>query len=81
MSDTQALASLGVPGLVAVILVLAGVIVFLYKKIDTLQTRLDSIQERRIIDATETRDKLTEPLERQAVMSEKIYDILLSKGR
>lgn len=77
-SNMQALNTLGVPGLVFVIVVLAGVVVFLFRKLDLVQTKIDSIQEQRVTDAKETRDKITEPLEKQANLSEKIYDLLLS---
>lgn len=76
-SDAQTLATLGVPGLVFVIFVLAGVIVFLYRQNSSLQSKLDEIQERRITDAKETRDRITEPLENQTKLTEKVYDLLL----
>lgn len=81
MDTAQALGSLGVPGLVAVILTLSGVIIFLYRKLDTVQTRLEAILEQRVADAKETRDKIAEPIEKQAIMSERIYDLLLSRGK
>lgn len=69
----------GLPGLV--IFTLAGVVVFLYRGTVSLQNRIDAIQESRLQDARETRDKLTEPLQKQALMSEKIYDVLLNGKR
>lgn len=77
INDPNSLDSLGIPGLVFVIFILSGVVVFLYKRIDTLQTRIDSLQEQRIVDARETRDRITEPLENQTKLSEKTYDLLL----
>lgn len=56
----------------------AGVIIYLSKKSDKLQTNKDAIQEQRIIDARETRDKVMEPLEKQAIMGEKTYELLLN---
>lgn len=61
-----------------IIVVLAGVITFLYRGLQKLQDKYDSIQEQRITDARETRDKITEPLEKQAIMSEKTHELLLS---
>lgn len=69
------LSSYGLAGLV--ISVEATVIIFLYKKSDSLQNKIDAIQEQRIVDARETRDKVMEPLQQQAIMSEKTYDLLL----
>lgn len=80
-TNTEALNTLGVPGLVFVVLILAGVIIFLFRKLDIAQTKLDGIQEKRVEDARETRDKITEPLENQARITEKIYDLLLSSRR
>lgn len=77
-TNTEALNTLGVPGLVFVVLILAGVIIFLFKRLDNLQTKYDTMQEQRVNDARETRDKITEPLENQAKVTEKIYDLLLS---
>jgi hypothetical protein len=76
--DVSQLYTLGVPGLVVVVLVLSGVIVFLYRKADAKDDRIDAIQEQRLSDAKETRDRLTGPMEEQAKLSEKIYEILLS---
>lgn len=76
--NTDALNSLGVPGLVFVILILAGVIVFLYKKLDRSQTDYNMLQEKRVLEAKETSDKITEPLGNQIKLTEKIYDLLLS---
>lgn len=77
-SQAEALATLGIPGLVVVIFVLAGVIVFLYKQLSAAQSRTDAIQEQRIVDAKETRDKITEPLDKQAELSGKIYELLVT---
>lgn len=81
-TNTEALNTLGVPGLVFVILVLSGVIVFIYRskeaELKLERASKEAIQEQRLVDARETRDKITEPLEKQANLSEKIYDLLLS---
>jgi hypothetical protein len=84
-NDPQNLYTLGVPGLAFVIIVLAGVIIYLYKTgqtaLDKKQAQIDAIQEQRIVDAKETRDKLMEPLEKQTQLSEKIYDIVLHNSK
>lgn len=77
-NDPQSLYTLGVPGLVFVILILAGVIVFLYKKLDKSQAEYNVLQEKRVLEAKETSDKITEPLGNQIKLTEKIYDLLLS---
>lgn len=77
-TQANSLYTLGVPGLVAVVLALCGVTVFLFKQLKEAQTKNDANYEQRISDAKETRDKITEPLEKQAVMSEKTYDLLLN---
>ena len=77
-TQQEALATLGVPGLVVVVLALVGVIVYLYKQLSAAQARTDGIQEQRIVDAKETRDKITTPLEKQAELSEKIYELLVT---
>ena len=75
----EILKSYGLAGLV--IAVLASVVVFLYRDSKALQRKYDAMQELRLQDARETRDKLMEPLENQARMSEKIYDLLLNGKR
>lgn len=80
-TNTEALNTLGVPGLVFVIVVLAGVIVFIYRskesELKLERASKEAIQEQRLVDARETRDKITEPLENQTKLSEKTYDLLL----
>lgn len=73
---TSVLSQYGLAGLV--IAVEAGVIIFVNKRADKLQNDKDAIQEQRIVDARETRDKVMQPLEKQAVMSEKTYELLLN---
>lgn len=79
--DKASLATLGIPGLLAVIGVLSGVVVLLYNKCTSLQSKIDGIQEQRISDAKDTNDKITEPMAKQANLSEKIYDLLLNSRR
>lgn len=80
VNDPQTLYTLGVPGLVFVICMLAGALGYIYRSKETelRQTRdkIDAIQEQRLADAKETRDKITEPLENQTKLSEKTYDLL-----
>lgn len=63
------LAQLGLAGVV--IFSLAGAVVFQYK-------RMDKIQEDRLADARETRDKLTGPLEELTKQSKATYELLVS---
>lgn len=62
------LAQLGLAGLV--IFSLASAVIFLFK-------RLDNIQESRLQDARETRDKLAGPLEELNKQSKSTYDLLI----
>lgn len=75
-NDAQSLGTLGVPGLVFVIFVMAAVIVYLYKD---GQKKSDQA----LADAREYSNKITGPLEsiklmveRQAKVNEQIYDFL-----
>lgn len=89
MNSSDALTTLGVPGLAFVVVILASVVVFLYRKLDAVQTKHDTAQEQRIADAKEFGNKIAEPLEslrimteREANMIEKMYEILLdSRGK
>lgn len=84
LADAQATlnASLG-PLAALIILALCGVIIYLNKLNQKLQTDIRAIQDQRIVDAKETRDKLTEPLAQIARMSEQIYELVLDgrKGK
>lgn len=74
---------LGVVG-ASIITVLGGVIVFLYRELKAEQRRNGSIQESRLVDARETRDKLAEPMEKLARQQESTNDLLtklLNKGQ
>lgn len=77
VSSEQVIEGFGLPAAI-VIISLVAVIVFIYRKLDKLQSKYDALQEQRIIDARETRDKVMEPLDKQAIMSEKIYELLLN---
>lgn len=72
----QILSAYGLAGLVMA--VEAAVIIYFAKRDDSKQTKIDAIQEQRIVDARETRDKVMEPLEKQAIMGEKTYELLLN---
>lgn len=76
IANSDALNTLGVPGLVFVILVLAGVVIFLYKGRDAVQTKFDNAMQQRVTDAKETRDKITQVQDKQVIMLENIYDLL-----
>lgn len=77
-ADVTDLSSLGIPGLLAVIAVLAGVVVLLYKDGKLKDTKIETIQDARLLDAKETRDKLTDSMEQQALLTKQIYDIVIS---
>ena len=53
----------------AVIASLVSVVVFLFK-------RLDAERDKRLADAVEARDKISEPISQLISLSEKIYDAL-----
>jgi predicted P-loop ATPase/GTPase len=63
------------------VLVLAAVIIYLYKsydkKLTDKQSQVDMIQEERLKNALETRDKLTEPIEEMTRTIKNIYDAVL----
>lgn len=71
--------SQGVLGVTVVVLAL--VIIFLYrsydKKLTDKQVQIDTIQEERLKNALETRDKLTEPIEEMTRTIKNIYDVVL----
>lgn len=69
----------GLAGLVILSLVLA--LIKIYRDLSKERDRNDTIQEQRLVDAKETRDRLTEPLAQNARMSEQIYDLLLNNRR
>lgn len=79
MNTSDVLGQYGLAGLV--ITVLAGVIVFMFKKYEGVLKEKDDIQNQRLADAKETRQALMDPLEKQANLSEKIYDFLISSRR
>lgn len=76
----QVIQGFGLPAAI-VIVALAGVIIFLYKSREKLQAEYNALQNQRVVDAKETRDKITEPLQSQAVMTGKIYEFLLGRGK
>lgn len=61
-----------------IITALASVAVFLYKELKSERERSNRLQDERLVDARETRDKITAPMEAQAEMSKKTYELLLS---
>lgn len=63
-------------GLGAIVTLLAGVVGFLYREIKARDAKYDAIQEKRLQDAINARDKIVEPLSQQIEMSKKIYDLL-----
>ena len=80
--DTDALATLG-PGLVVIVVVLAGVIVYRERywsaKADKLQDKLDVVQEERLRQAIETRDKLAEPMQNMTNLMTNILNAVTNR--
>lgn len=76
MDVPTVLAQYGLAGLV--MFVEATVIMYIYKADQKKQDKIDSIYEQRLVDAKETRDSLTEPLNAISKSSEKMYDILVN---
>lgn len=79
MEAGPTLAQYGLAGLV--ILVLAGVVAYLYRELKASTREKDSLFEQRLADARETRDKLSVQSEKQIDLSEKIYDLLIDGKR
>lgn len=80
-NDLQQLLTLGAPGLLVVIGILTGVVIFLYRKTEVLQSKIDTIQEQRIVDAREVGRSITAPLEKIAEQNKSIYDVVLNGKR
>jgi hypothetical protein len=67
-------------GLMALIIVsLAGVVIRLYIQNSALYKQIIDIQEQRVVDSRETRDRLGEPLQQIAQYTKLTYDKLTSK--
>jgi len=88
IDTTSALTTLGVPGLVLIVIILSGVIIYLFKLIQKLEDRVETLQEQRVLDAKEVNTKITEPLanlgnmqEQQGKIMQNIYDILQYSNR
>lgn len=80
-TDVSQLQTLGVPGLLVLIGILTSVVIFLYRKGEILQGKIDSIQEQRILDAKEVGKSITAPLEKIAEQNTSIYDVVLNSKR
>lgn len=82
--DTNALGTLGVPGLVVIIVVLATVFVYRETKFwpgqmaeykaenKELRAKNETIQDERLKQAIETRDKLAEPMQNMTALMQNI---------
>ncbi len=77
--DTSILSQYGLAGLV--IAVLASATLFMFRKYETVLKEKDDIQNQRLLEAKETRQAIMDPLEKQANLSEKIYDFLINNSR
>jgi hypothetical protein len=73
---TNVLLQYGIAGVFIIALVIA--VVYLVKELKATRARNDTIQDQRLAEAKEVRDKLTEPLEKIGTQNEKIYDVLLN---
>lgn len=73
----SSLSSLGVPGLVFLVVASWGVIGILYKEWKASQKREISQLEARVNDAKEINDKIKEPLETLTLLNKQMYDLLL----
>lgn len=84
--NTQDLGTLGVPGLVVIVVVLASVLAYrevrfwpvrekeLISENKALQSKIDGIQETRLQQAIETRDKLAEPMQNMTNLMQNILN-------
>ena len=73
----EVLQQFGIP--TVAISVLSGTVLFLYNELKSERKRNDELQERRVQEARETNAKLIEPMSDLIKLSEKTYDLLLSK--
>jgi hypothetical protein len=64
-----------------IIIALVGALYFTVRLLLKSYDKIDAIQERRLADAKETRDKFVEPLENQTEVIGRIYDIVLRNAR
>jgi len=83
----QLIDGFGLPAAI-VIFALVAVIIYLARDNKALHTRIDAIQEQRIVAAQEYGDKIAEPLnsiksmsEKQTEITGKMYEILLDSQR
>ncbi len=67
--------------LAACVLVLAGVVVYVFHLYLKSQQDKEDIQRQRLEEAKETRDKLVDQSAKQTELSTKIYELLLSGKR
>lgn len=77
VTTQQVIDGFGLPAAI-VIVSLAVALIFSIRLLLKAYDRINEIQETRIADARETRDKLSAPMEAQAKMTGQIYDLLLN---
>lgn len=75
--DVSPLQAWGIPGFI--IVVLAGVVVQLSRKLDFKDAKIEALQEARVREALDARDKIALPLETLGTQSQMIYDKLVSR--
>lgn len=74
MTEPFSFSQYGILG--AIIGALITAIIVLWTAYNRVIKEKDSIQAQRLIDANQTKDKLTQPLEQVIALSQKNYDIL-----
>lgn len=77
-NTSAALATLGVPGLVVALLAMVAALGIVYRSSVNKDKIIFDIQESRLSDAKETRDKIGESMQQQALLTKQIYDIVIS---
>jgi len=80
VSTEQIVQGFGLPAAI-VIIALVGALIFTVRLLLKSYDSRDALQEKRIADAKETEQKLTAPLEKQTILSEKIYDVVLRNSQ
>ena len=64
--------------LAACVVILGGVVIYIFREYRAALREISAIQEKRILDAQSTSSKLTEPLEKQTSLVQRVYDLLIS---
>lgn len=81
MDQAQALATLGIPGLVLIVLTLVSVIIFLGRHIIKLYSIINDLQEKRIGETREVNDKVVATIDGFKESNNKLYDLFSNLSR